>query len=193
MSAFTFARAFVRDPVTLGAIAPSGADLAGLMVEAAEIGPGQVVVELGAGTGPMTRALVARHPDNPLLVLEPKAELAAVLRQDLPSVRVVERYAEDLGVLLTEWGHPVADRVVSSLPWAIWPEELQRRTFEGIVAAMHPEGRMVTFSYLHAQALPAAKRLRAALAERFHTVRKTRVAWRNLPPAFVFVCDGPRR
>lgn len=193
MSALTFAREFVRDPVTLGAIAPSGPSLARLTVEAAAIEPGHVVVELGAGTGPMTREVVARHAENPFLALEPNAELARLLRQAHPSVQVEERFAEHLPDILSEWGHPMAHRVVSSLPWAIWPDDLQQRTFDGILRALHPEGRMVTFSYVHAQVLPAARRLRDALAARFERVEKTPIAWLNLPPAFVFVCDKPRK
>lgn len=193
MSLLTFAREFVRDPVTLGAVAPSGRSLARLMVESAEIGPEHVVVELGAGTGPMTREIVARHPHNPFVALEPNGELARLLRLAHPDVCVEERFAEDLPDILSEWGHPRADRVISSLPWAIWSEPQQDRTFDAIVQAMHPEGRMVTFAYVHAQVLPAAARLREQLRRRFRSVRRTRVAWANLPPAFVFVCDGPQR
>lgn len=192
MSAITFAREFVRDPVTLGAIAPSGAALARLTVEAAGIADDHVVVELGAGTGPMTQEIVRRHPGNPFVALEPNAELARLLRLAYPTVQVEERFAEHLPEICAAWGHPVVHRVVSSLPWAIWPDDLQRRTFDGILEVLHPEGRMVTFSYVHAQMLPAAKRLRDTLAARFERVEKTRVAWANLPPAFVFVCDSPR-
>lgn len=191
MSALTFAREFVRDPVTLGAVAPSGRALARLTVEAAAIEAHHVVVELGAGTGPMTREIVARHADNPFVALEPNGELARLLRQAHPDVRVEQRFAEDLPAILADWGHPVAHRVVSSLPWAIWSEPLQDRTFDAICRVLHPEGRMVTFAYLHAQVLPAARRLRDQLRRRFRSVERTRVAWANLPPAFVFVCDGP--
>ena len=78
MSMWTFFREFAKDPVLLGAVAPSGADLARRMVDAAELGPGQVVVELGAGTGPMTAEILARRPDGPFVALEPNAALAAL-------------------------------------------------------------------------------------------------------------------
>lgn len=192
MSAVTFLRSFIADPVTIGAVAPSGRSLASLMVEAAEIRPGHVVVELGAGSGPMTEALLAKHPENPLLVLEPVPELAATLRARFPKAEVREAWAQDLGPLVTDWGHTQVDRVVSSLPWAIWKPELQDTIFNGIFKALAPDARLVTFTYWHAQPLPAARRFRETLAARFHTVTRTRVAWANLPPAFVFVCDGPR-
>ena len=192
MSVATFLREFVKDPVQLGAVAPSGRVLARLMVESADLKPGQVVVELGAGTGPMTEAILQARPDGPFVALEPNPELAAILRARFPGVRIDERYAQELRAILAEMGEDHADRVVSSLPWAIWPEALQNEVFDAILDVLAPDGRMVTFGYVHAQPLPAARRLRAALAARFHDVSTTRVAWRNVPPALVYVCDRPR-
>ena len=187
----SFMGQFIRDPVGLGAIAPSGPELARLEVDAADIQPHHVVVELGAGDGPMTAEIVKR-PHGPFVSLEPNAVLAEALRQRFPEVKVEERYAQDLPAILADMGVDAADRVVSSLPWAIWSEELQGRVFDAILQVLRPDGRLVTFSYVHAKPLPAARRFRAALESRFASVTTTGVAWRNLPPAFVFVCDGPK-
>jgi phospholipid N-methyltransferase len=192
MSLWTFVREFARDPVQLGAVAPSGPDLARLMVEAADLRPEHVVVELGAGTGPMTAEILRQRAEGPLVVLEPNPSLAALLRERFPGLALEERYAQDLPAILRERGHARADRVVSSLPWAIWTEELQAEVFGAILRVLAPDGRMVTFAYVHALALPAAKRLRRALEARFGEVRTTRTAWRNLPPALVYVCSQPR-
>ncbi len=193
MSVGTFLREFVRDPVQLGAVAPSGRELARLMVEAAELAPEHVVVELGAGTGPMTEAILEARPEGPFVALEPNPELAVILQQRFPGVRVEQRYAQELRAILDETGAERADRVVSSLPWAIWSESLQNEVFDAILDVLAPDGRMVTFGYVHAQPLPAARRLRAQLTSRFHEVTTTRVAWRNVPPALVYVCSRPRQ
>lgn len=193
MSMWTFFREFARDPVLLGAVAPSGVDLARRMIEAADLRPGQVVVELGAGTGPMTAEILEKRPDGPFVALEPNPPLATILRERFPNVRIEERFAQDLRPLLTEMGHTHADRVVSSLPWAIWPETLQNDVFAAILDVLAPDGRMVTFGYVHAQALPAARRLRRALEARFGEVHTTPIAWRNVPPALVYVCSAPRK
>ena len=95
--------------------------------------------------------------------------------------------------ILGEMGKTQADRVVSSLPWAIWSESLQNEVFSAILDVLAPDGLMVTFGYVHAQPLPAARRLRAALASRFETVELTAIAWRNIPPARVFVCRRPKK
>lgn len=189
MGTLLFLREFLADPVTIGAVAPSGAQLAAQMVTSAAILPEHVVAEIGAGTGPMTAELLARHPDNPLVVLEPKPELAATLRQRFPTAHVVEAYAQALPQITQAWGHTPVDRVVSSLPWAIWKQEMQEEILAGILEAMAPDGRMVTFTYWHAQPLPAARRFREFLQRHFARVERSPVAWKNLPPAFVFVCD----
>jgi len=188
-----FLREFVRDPVSLGAVAPSGPNLARLTVGAAAIAPGEVVVELGGGTGPMTAEIVSAHPDNPLLCLEPNRELAESLAARFPTVHVAEKVVQELPALCNAWGHPRVHKVVSSLPWAIWPPALQAQCFDAILECLAPEGRMVTFQYVHSQVLPAARRFRGVLDERFGSVQKTRIVWVNLPPAFVFVCEEPKR
>lgn len=191
MSALTFLREFVRDPVQLGAVAPSGDALARRMVEEAELGPGQVVVELGAGTGPMTAEILRVRPEGPFVALEPNPVLADLLGHRFPGVRVDRRRAQELRVVLDEEGWRAADRVVSSLPFAIWPESLQRDVFRAIVEVMAPGARFVTFGYAHAQLLPAARRLRALLHDHFGDVATTPIVWRNVPPALVFRCLSP--
>ncbi|MBX2800252.1 MAG: hypothetical protein KTR31_21410 [Myxococcales bacterium] len=186
----TFLRQFLSKPVEIGALAPSGRQLARLMVSASELEPDHVVVELGAGTGPVTQAILDARAEGPLVSLEPNATLAGLLRRRFPEVDVDERPAQQLPEILQERGWGSVDRFVSSLPFAIWPEELQNDVLDAVVATMAPGGRMVTFSYLQSQLLPASARLREQLTRRFSSVRRTRVAWMNLPPALVFVCDA---
>lgn len=193
MSLWTFFREFARDPVQLGAIAPSGEALAKRMIAAADLRPGQVIVELGAGTGPMTAEILRVRPEGPFVALEPNPALAELLAARFPTIRVEMRYAQQLRAILTEMGHDRADRIVSSLPWAIWSDALQNEVFSAILDVLAEDGVMVTFAYVHASMLPAARRLKAALENRFTRVERTPIAWKNLPPAFVFVCHGPKK
>ncbi|MCB9682616.1 MAG: methyltransferase domain-containing protein [Alphaproteobacteria bacterium] len=186
----TFLRSMLATPGRVGAIAPSSPALATCMVDASAIRPGDVVVELGAGTGPVTAELAARLGDqNPLLVLEPDPALAARCRHNVPGVEVVEAYAQDLRALLEARGHDHADRIVSSLPFAGWSADLQDAVFDAILDVLAPGGRMVTFTYVHSPWLPAGRREKALLAKRFARVSRTPVVWANLPPAFVYVMD----
>jgi phospholipid N-methyltransferase len=179
--------------VEVGAFAPSGPQLAERVVEAADLRAGQAVVELGAGTGPVTKAILAAVPDASFLAFEPNPEMAAVLRRDFPGLRVSEKLAHEMPGALAEWGHPRVDRIVSGLPWALWPNEVQEPVMEAIVDALKPGGRMVTFTYVHSQVFPNAARMRRLLQHYFGRVTRSKISWANLPPAFVWVCDEPRR
>jgi phosphatidylethanolamine/phosphatidyl-N-methylethanolamine N-methyltransferase len=187
-SAQTFFGAFLRAPGAIGAVFPSSAALARKMIEACDIRPGHVVAELGAGTGPVTRAL-ADLAGVSVVALEPDPVLAAACRLAAPSIPVEEAFAQDLSAVLARHGHAGCERVVSSLPFAGWPADLQDAVMDGILGALAPGGRMVTFTYMHSPWLPAGGRARALLERRFATVQTTSMVWGNLPPAFVYVCD----
>jgi phospholipid N-methyltransferase len=81
----------LKSPALTGAVAPSSQFLARAMADAAR-GAG-CLIELGAGTGPVTRALVSRFPDTPLTVVELQPTLARKLLKAFPGARVLARPA----------------------------------------------------------------------------------------------------
>ena len=186
----SFVLEFLADPRNIGAVAPSSRQLARRMVAAADLRPGHVVVELGAGTGPVTRELITSVEPARFVALEPNAKLADKLERRCPGAMVDRRVAQHLPAIVAEHRWSQVDRVVSSLPFAIWPDGLQREVLGAIVDVLAPEGRFVTFSYLQSQLLPAAQRFRRRLAETFDEVTIT--AWWNLPPALVWCCRNAR-
>lgn len=192
MSLTMFLKDVWRRPGQMGAVAPSSPQLAGIMCDAVDLHDGQVIAELGGGTGAITAVIRARAPTSPLVTFEVGVDLAAHLRQRFPDVRVSTRFAHEIGTELGEWGHPVVDRVVSGLPWTIFSKEEQDRILSAVTRVMKPDGRLVTFTYRHAQVLPGASSLKELLERHFATVTKTKTAWKNVPPAFAWVCEGPR-
>lgn len=189
----TFSRSFARSPKAIGSLIPSSRFLADEVIRCADIHPGQVIVELGAGTGAITRHIHQAFPDNPLMVLEPHPEMARGVREEYPTIEVAEAKAQQLPALMKAWGHPHIDRLVSSLPFASWSEADQDEIFNAILECLAPEGRMVTFAYVISQFTPAARRLKERLPDWFGTVEKSRVIVRNLPPAFVYILSEPKR
>lgn len=185
--AWLFFKEFVREPGGVGAILPSSPALAASIVAAAELRDGQVIVEFGAGTGPFTRAIRTAVPGARLIAFEPSAPMAAKLRDEMPDLDLVERYAADLPEVLAERDLTRCDRVVSGLPWAVFPEDVQRQTLSAVTQCLSPGGRFVTFQYVHSQVMPQAKRFLALMGETFATVDRSPITWNNVPPAFVFV------
>ncbi len=64
------------------------------LIDALRLGPGRTAVDVGAGTGKLTRALSGSGAT--LIAVEPVAEMRAVLERELPEVRALESTAESL-------------------------------------------------------------------------------------------------
>lgn len=77
----------IRSPALTGAVAPSSQFLARAMADAA--GGAGHIVELGAGTGAVTRALARQHPDATLTLVELQPALARRLARSFPQARVI--------------------------------------------------------------------------------------------------------
>lgn len=175
----------------MGAVLPSSGALADAMVTAAQIVPGHVVLELGAGSGAFTRAIVARSPEARLYLVEPGEELAARLRTSFPDAIVQACRAEDIGEMASDLNMPPIDRVVSGLPWALWSRERQAEILDALLPTLAPHARLVTFHYVHSRMLGAVATTRALLEERFRTVTQSAPVWANVPPAYVHIAEGP--
>lgn len=184
-----FLREFIRKPGSTGAIVPSSAELARLMVEEASLEGASVIVEFGPGTGPITRALIETKPKNAkLIAIERNEEFVAMLRDRHPELDVAHDCVQKLQNILAARGETVADRIVSGLPWAAFDETLQREIMKAAHGSLAEDGVFVTFAYIQGFALPPAWRFRKLLREMFSEVRQSDVVWRNVPPAFVYTC-----
>lgn len=192
MSTLDFVRHAIRSPLQIGAVLPSGRLLARRIVDAVGIQPGDVVLELGPGTGAFTCELVSRFPRHRIIAVELGASMAEGLRRRFPQVEVVTGSAEDLSGILGRLGLRRVDRIVSGLPWALWDAGFQERLVSEVAACLSPAGRFVTFHYLHSVASGRVKPTRRLLQRHFLEVHFTRPVWANLPPALVHVADGLR-
>jgi phosphatidylethanolamine/phosphatidyl-N-methylethanolamine N-methyltransferase len=187
-----FLAAALRKPGQIGAVAPSSPSLAGVIASVVPTGA-PVVVELGPGTGAVTTAVDARlGPGARHLAVELDPRMAGFLRQAHPGLEVVEGDAAKLQALLAERGVEHADAVVSGLPWALFDHDSQASILAQVAAVIGPDGVFATFAYRHGMALAAARRFRHTLNATFADVRLTPTVWRNMPPAFVYVCRHPR-
>ena len=184
-SARTFLRQWVRDPVKMASVTPSGRPLAGLMVR--ELPPGcSRVAELGAGTGVFTRALLdSGIAPSQLLVVEINPHLAEFLRQRFTGVTIACADARHLDGLAAEYGLLAGgklDAVVSGLGLLSMSGELRCEILRAAFAALGDNGRFIQFTY--GPVSPVRRHEREALGLR---VRRAGFALRNLPPATVYV------
>jgi len=106
---------------------------------------------------------------------------------------VIEERAEALPQLLAARSWPHADAVISSLPFAAWPDAQQDAVLDAFERTLGPSSRLVTFTYVVSRATPAGKRLFRTLNDRFGPVQVSRIIWACLPPTTVYsvVCNRP--
>jgi phospholipid N-methyltransferase len=189
-----FLAAALRNPATMGAVAPSSSQLAAQMAAVVPRVGEPVVVELGPGTGSVTTAIEHRLAGRGRHVaVEIDPVLAEHLRVEFPDVEVLVGDAAELERLLADHDVPVADAVLCGLPWSLISAGAQRAIVEATARALRPEGSFATLAYVHALPLSPARRFRALLGEVFDEVLRTRTVWRNLPPAVAYVCRRPRQ
>lgn len=192
MDKLFFLKQFIAAPSRIGAVMPSSRALADLMVETAGVNQAQVAVEFGPGTGAITESIVeALPPDGSLLAMEVCGEFIEELERRFPNVSIIHDSAARTAEHLAQAGHSHCDCIVSGLPWAAFPKSLQDELLDAVEASLKPGGRFVTFAYLQGVILPAGKAFLRKLKQRFGTVDRTRVVWRNVPPAFVYCVANP--
>lgn len=173
-----FAR-WLKAPHRIGAVAPASRFLARAM--ATQIDPQRdgLVIELGGGTGSITRALLdAGVSSDRLVVIERDERLYRHLRRRFPQLRILCGDAQQLVELLRPLGIDAVSTIVSSLPLVSMPKWMRRRIVDQAFALLDEAGRFVQYTYS----------LTSPLALREYGLRgsvATRV-WLNLPPASVW-------
>ncbi|MCI0537073.1 MAG: hypothetical protein L0Z50_17800 [Verrucomicrobiales bacterium] len=185
-----FFQSFLREPASVGALSPSSKALARSMIEGFSLKTADTVVELGPGTGAFTapiREQIGRR--TTFLAMELDPYYVRSLKQRFPDLIVHNDSAERMIEYLALHGKRRANYIVSGLPWANLPVEMQVRILDVVLKALSPDGIFTTFAYLHARWLPKAQQFRASLENRFAHVVTSPVIWGNLPPAFVYRCS----
>lgn len=174
-----FLKRWAANPLEMGSIVPSSPALGRRVAAAARrIAAGQPVVELGAGTGAITRALIEGGiAPARLTVIEIVPEMAEVLAATYPGITVIAGDAWDLPALL---GADLAGRVgavVCGIPLVLLPRARQAALI-GAIEAVAPGRGFLHYSYCATSPLP-----RRALR-----LTGQRLAWTplNLPPASVW-------
>lgn len=185
--AILFLGQYARRWRTIGAFAPSGPALVRRLVRAAgDVPDGKVIVELGPGTGVLTRELVRVHPKARVVAVEVVDAFADRLATRFPTVAVVRGCASRLNEHLAGLGIAADDVavVVSGLPMLSLPGDLPQRVMGAMAAALRPGRRYVQFSY-------SGRAWRGRAVPGFRPLGLSRV-WPNLPPAVVltFERDG---
>src|SRR6266849_4533708 len=170
---------WLKAPHHIGAVAPSSRFLARAMATQVDLRRAEPVIELGGGTGSVTKALLeAGLPVDRLIVIERDVRLYKMLRRRFPQLRIVLGDARHLVELLRPLGIDAVSAVVSSLPLVSMSKTMRRQIINQSFALLGDAGRFIQYTY--SLSSPLAGRefgLRGRVAAR---------VWLNFPPASVW-------
>jgi phosphatidylethanolamine/phosphatidyl-N-methylethanolamine N-methyltransferase len=170
-----FFRGFLAHPLAVGAVAPSSPDLAAAI--AAQMPPRGRVLELGAGTGAVTQALLDRGLET--TAIEYDRDFAAHLRARYPRSEILQGDAFAFDRLVA---HDLRfDGIVSGLP-VIGRSTAQRAALLRLaLSCLEPGAPFVQFSYAPWPPYPRLAHVSVSHAPTF---------WRNIPPMHIWVHRG---
>ncbi|MBI4483981.1 MAG: methyltransferase domain-containing protein [Acidobacteria bacterium] len=177
---------------------PSSRFLTAALLEPVDFHSARILVELGSGTGAVTREILRRlAPDGRLYALDINGSFIRHLRRSYrdPRLLPLRANAEDLQALLSRHGVRHVHAIISSLGLTGMHPEQRTRIVGQAWACLVPGGVMTQYQYVHAIAgYPQLSKLR------FHRFREgqflrglfrevgAQPVFLNLPPALVFTC-----
>lgn len=175
-----FFKQMLKNPKTLGAITPSSQALGAFISKHVRLTTEGYCVEIGAGTGSLSLALLQAGMDpSRLFVVELDPVLAEFLQQKLPTeVTILTGDARSLSTLLPHTIIGKVDTVISGIPMMNLKTKIQTELIQSSFEIMQPHGSFLQFSYGPMSPLPAKKL----------GLKKTRIGHvlLNIPPASIW-------
>lgn len=143
-----FIRGMMDKPKTVGAIMPTSVHTARRMASAVDPQSGLPVLELGPGTGVITRAILERGiaPER-IYSVEYSDDFIAHLHLAYPGVQFIHGDAFDLETTLAHLGEQRFDTAISGLPLLNFPMHQRVKLLESLLDRLPPGRPVVQFSY----------------------------------------------
>jgi phospholipid N-methyltransferase len=176
---------FLRHGKAIASFVPSSVYLSRAVIQGIDFAQARCVVELGAGTGPITAQLLQKAPSTcRVIVIERDPDFCARLRERFPQADVAQADAIDLDRLLRERGVDQVDHFLCGLPLPSFSPEARDQVLDSVHRHLVTGG---TFRQLTHMPWVYLKLYRYYFSDvRFALV------FRNLPPAGFYVCRGRR-
>ena len=173
-----FFKRWLANPLQMGSVVPSSPALCQRVARQIRRKPDEMVLELGAGTGVISLALLkAGIPADRLCVVEIVPDMVNHLRKILPGVTVIEGDARQLPALLPDDWLGRIGSVVCGIPLVLLLKATQAE-FINAIEAVAPGRGFLHYSYCATSPLPYKR----------HALTAKREAWTplNFPPASVW-------
>jgi phosphatidylethanolamine/phosphatidyl-N-methylethanolamine N-methyltransferase len=176
---------WLRAPLKTGAVLPSSRTLAKEMAKQVDIKRPGAVVELGAGTGVVTYALLKSGiPPEQLVVVEHDKKFYDILKSLFQGPVMVCGDAAELGDILKKHHIRQVNAVVSSLPLITLPKAVRTAIVEQMAALVHQGAVLVQFTFGIYSPISNIEQIKYGI-----TGKRVKIVMINVPPAHVWVYE----
>lgn len=175
-----FFKGWIDKPKAVGSIVPTSSFTARRMASVIDTSSGLPVLEVGPGTGVITKAILAHgvKPEN-LYTVEYSADFVQHLRRLYPRVNVIEGDAFDLDATLADKKDLTFDAVISGVPLLNFPVAKRVAYVEDLLDRI-PAGRpIVQLTYGPLSPVPPGRGN--------YTVEHFDFIIRNIPPTRLWI------
>lgn len=143
-----FFKGWVAKPREVGSIIPTSSVTARKMASICDPHSGLPVLELGPGTGVITKAILGRGiAPKDLHLVEYSEDFVQHLRRNYPGVNVIHGNAFDIDNTLPRAEVPLFDSVVSGVPLLNFPVQQRVRYVESLLDRLAPGRPIVQLTY----------------------------------------------
>jgi len=174
-----FFQEFMKHPLQIGSVIPSSRFLEQRIVRAAKVASARVIIELGPGTGGVTRAILQAMPqDATLLSVEINPTLHSIV-DSIDDQRLIAHHgsASELEQILGQYGLNAPDAIISGIPFSTMSHGIGSQIVAAVSAVLPANGRFVAYQ---------VKRQVATLCEPFMGTGNTSIELLNIPPMRIF-------
>lgn len=184
-----FIKEVVKHPKEVGAITEFSKECVNLAIKTINLSKAKVVVEFGCGLGNFTENILKKiSPQTVFLTLEVNPSFVAETKRKCPRSNVYHDSAINIEKYLEKQGVEKCDCIISTLPWAVFDRNLQKEILNASYNCLNPGGEFIAVAYTLGTYFPAGRRFRELIKNKFKVVSKTKVVWKNFPPAFFYYC-----
>jgi phospholipid N-methyltransferase len=185
MEISNFIKQYIKNPKTVGAVAPSSEKLAYRMVEDIDFLNASCIVEYGPGTGVFTEKILNKKKDSTIFIaIEYNVDFYEILKdkfKDRTNFILINDSAENLKKYLDKYNIDKVDYIVSGLPFASLPDAMSKKILSITKEILKVKGEFITFQYTL---------FKMKLFRRYFDKIKTKKVLLNLPPAYVLRCKN---
>ncbi|WP_299675973.1 class I SAM-dependent methyltransferase [uncultured Tenacibaculum sp.] len=168
---------------TSGTITPSSRFLAEKMLKGINFNETNLIVELGAGNGIITKHILKKlKPNNHLISFEINETFYQELQKiNHPQLTILNTSAEFIIDEIEKKGYKNVDCIVSSLPLSIIPKPISKNILDESYKALNTNGNFVQFQY----SLDYFKKFKKLFGKENVSLKFEPL---NIPPAFIYKC-----